>query len=147
MNETTENRSLREWVIHFYTEAGYNCSETLIHAGNAYYHLGLHEEDMKMMACFGGGMYSGITCGALISSTAVLSKCLTGEKAHDNLMEIRPVIQSNVRRFKELLGGTDCAKVKPLHYSKEEKCLQTVLLGAQALEETMKEYHLNETGT
>ena len=39
-----------------YYQSGYNCSETLLHACNETYQLDISEEDMKMMAGFGGGM-------------------------------------------------------------------------------------------
>ncbi len=140
-----ENKNLQDWVRIYYVEQGYNCSETIIHAGNSCYELGLHEEDMKMMACYGSGMYSGGTCGALISATAVLSKLMIRTKAHDQLAEIRPVIQTNYRNFEMLLGGIDCRTLRPLHHTKEQKCLKTVLLAAQALEKTVQEYRLYES--
>ncbi len=40
-----------------YYQSGYNCSETLLHACNETYQLDISEEDMKMMAGFGGGMF------------------------------------------------------------------------------------------
>ena len=39
-----------------YYQSGYNCSETLLHACNETYQLDISEEDMKMMAGFGGGI-------------------------------------------------------------------------------------------
>ena len=137
-----EKKSLQVWVRTYYVEQGYNCSESIIHAGNSCYNLGLHEEDMKIMACYGSGMYSGSTCGALISATAVLSKLLIKTKAHDQLDEIRPVIQANYRNFETLLGGIDCRTLRPLHHTKEQKCLKTVLLASKALEKTVQDYQL-----
>ena len=134
---------LEDVVKRYYEEAGYNCSETIIHAGNEYYHLGLHEEDMKMLAGFGSGMYSGGTCGTLIGSVAVLSKLLIRTKAHDQLDELRPVISAMYRNFREAAGAVDCAKVRPAHYQKEIRCLNTCLIAARVLEETVIEYHLN----
>ena len=127
---------LEDVVKRYYEEAGYNCSETIIHAGNEYYHLGLHEEDMKMLAGFG-------TCGTLIGSVAVLSKLLIRTKAHDQLDELRPVISAMYRNFREAAGAVDCAKVRPAHYQKEIRCLNTCLIAARVLEETVTEYHLN----
>jgi C_GCAxxG_C_C family probable redox protein len=135
---------LEDIVKRYYEEAGFNCSETIIHAGNEYYQLGLHEEDMKMLAGFGSGMYSGDTCGTLIGSVAVLSKLLIKTKAHDQLEELRPVISAMVRRFREAAGATDCAHVRRAHYQKEIRCLNTCLIAARVLEETVNDYHLNQ---
>ena len=101
-----------------YYQSGYNCSETLLHACNETYQLDISEEDMKMMAGFGG--------------------------AHEMLPELRPLIQKHTRNFKELLGNLDCAHIKPLHHSTDPniKCMNTCLLAAKALEKTMEEEHL-----
>ena len=56
---------------------------------------------MKMIAGFGGGMFVGSTCGALVGSVAALSKMVIKTKAHDQLDEIRPYTQKCVRNFKE----------------------------------------------
>lgn len=125
-----------------YEEQGFNCCETIIHAANEYYQLGLHEEDMKMAAGFGSGMYSGGTCGALIAGVAVLSKLVIRTKAHDQLEELRPVISACCRRFKEKAGAVECAKVRPVFHTKETRCLNTVLMAAGVLEETVNQFHL-----
>ncbi|RGW74772.1 hypothetical protein DWV56_07680 [Holdemanella biformis] len=127
-----------------YYQSGYNCSETLLHACNESYQLDISEEDMKMMAGFGGGMFIGSTCGALVGSIAALSKMVCKTKAHDMLPELRPLIQKHTRNFKELLGNLDCAHIKPLHHSTDPniKCMNTCLLAAKALEKTMEEEHL-----
>ena len=39
----------------------------------------------------------------------------------------------------EELGNMDCAHVKPIHHTKETKCLNTCLLAAKALEKTILE--------
>lgn len=126
-------------VVETYYTSGYNCSETLVRAANEYYHLDLHDEDMKMISGFGGGMFVGSTCGALVGSVAALSKMVIKTKAHDQLDEIRPYTQKCVRNFKEELGNMDCAHVKPIHHTKETKCLNTCLLAAKALEKTILE--------
>lgn len=132
--------TLEDTVRKYYLEYGYNCSETIIHAGNEYYQLGLHEEDMKMLGGFGSGMYSGGACGALIASVCVLSKKIVQTKAHDHLDELRPIISGLYRRFREIAGGVNCAELRPVHHTKETKCLNTVLLAARALEETVNQY-------
>ena len=39
-----------------YYDMDYNCAESMVHAGNEYYGLGLSEHDMRMVGAFGGGM-------------------------------------------------------------------------------------------
>ena len=102
-----------------YYQSGYNCSETLLHACNETYQLDISEEDMKIMAGFGGGMFIGSTCGALVGSIAALSKMVCKTKAHEMLPELRPLIQKHTRNFKELLGNLDCAHIKPVHHMYE----------------------------
>ena len=134
--------SFEDVVRKYYEQDGYNCSETIIHAGNEYYSLGLHDEDMKMLAGFGSGMYSGGTCGTLIGSVCVLSKLIIETKAHDQLDALRPLISTMYRKFKEAAGSVDCAKVRPVFHTKETRCLNTVLLAAKVLEETVNQFHL-----
>ncbi len=133
---------LKELVEKYYNDVRYNCSETILHAGNDYYQLGLHEEDMKMLAGFGSGMYSGSTCGALVASAAVISKIVVKTKAHDHLDVLRPVISTLYRNFRETLGGTDCAHVRPEYHTKETRCLNTCLAAAEVLERTVNEANL-----
>lgn len=135
--------TLQETIKKYYVEGNYNCSETLIHAANSYYDLQLDEESMKVLSGFGGGMFIGSTCGALIGSVAAISKKVIQSKAHEELDSFRPQIQKCVINFKKKLGGTDCKDIKPLHHDKESRCLKTCLLAGEALEQTMKELGLD----
>lgn len=114
---------------------GYNCAEAILQACNEYYDLGMSENEMKMMAGFGGGMFTGNACGALSGSVAAISKKIIDTKAHDHLDEIRPATQKVVANFNKTLGHTQCAQLKKKYHNKEQKCLQTVTLAAQSLEE------------
>lgn len=134
--------TLLELTHKYYELEDYNCAETLIHAANEYYHLSLHEEDMKMMAGFGGGMYTGMTCGALTGCIAALSKIIITTKAHES-QDIRRVVQSCIRHFKQNLQGTQCVEIKPIHHQPDTKCLPTCLLAAQALEQTIQEFQIH----
>lgn len=134
---------LEENVTKYY-KSGYNCAETLLHACNETYHLNITEDDMRMMAGFGGGMFIGNACGALVGSIAALSKMSCPTKAHDMLPELRPLIQKHTRNFKEILGNLDCAHIKPIYHDPDPniKCIHTCLLAAKALEKTIEEEHL-----
>ena len=132
--------TITELVKKNYLEKGYNCSETILHSGNEYYGLGLHEEDMRMLSGFGSGMYSGSTCGALVGSVAVLSKLIVKTKAHDHLDELRPIISSCCRNFRAAFEAQDCKDIRPRFHSKETRCLNTCLLAAEVLEKTASSY-------
>lgn len=134
--------TLEERIKEYYSEKDYNCSETLIHAANDQYNLGLDEESMKLMAGFGGGMFIGETCGALVGSIAALSKMVIEDRAHAELHNFRPLIQKATRNFKNELGSTACKEVKPVHHTKEKGCLNTCLLAGKALETTIQECNL-----
>lgn len=135
--------SLIDVVKTYYLEKGFNCSEAIIHGANDYYDLKIDPEDMKMLGGFGNGMYSGQTCGALVASIAALSKKIIKTKAHDMVPELSKADQLTVKNFKKHLGDTSCAKVKPAHFSKENRCLETVTLACNALEETFNELGLS----
>lgn len=131
---------LEQKVREYYT-SGYNCSETLLRACNDEYQLNMNDEDMKVMAGFGGGMFVGKTCGALVGSIAAVSKKIVETKAHD-MPELKNIIQKVVLNFKKELGDTDCAKIKPIFHSKDDGCLHTCLHAAIALEKTLKEENI-----
>ena len=122
-----------EKVAEKYYLQGYNCAESLFLAGNEYYQLGLDESYVRLFAGFGGGLQCGSVCGALSGAVAVLSAKYVETKAHD-FEHMKAYTNVLVKEFKNLAGGKDCAEVKPLLYSKETKCLHTVMVGAKALE-------------
>ncbi len=131
-------KTLEDLVRYYYTDLNYNCSEALIHAANEYYELGITDDDMKMLGGFAGGMYAGIVCGALVGSVAALSKMIVEKTAREEGTVVRPVIRDMVRNFDRHLGGRTCAELKPKYYTREDSCLKTVLLGAEALEMSVR---------
>ena len=131
-------KTLEEYVRYYYVERHYNCSEALIQAANDYYGLHITEDDMRMFGGFGGGMYSGIVCGTVVSIVATLSKMIVKESARKEGATVRPVIASTIRDFKEYLGGLSCPELKPKYYNKEDSCLKTVLLAAEVLERSVE---------
>ena len=126
----------------YYKEENYNCAETLLHAANEYYDLGLDEEAMKMMAVFGGGMFTGHVCGALVGAQAALSLMVTESKAHEHLDVVRPAAQRLVRNFNQAYGAVDCKDIKGRYHTKEEKCWPTVRQACVVLEQTVNELNL-----
>jgi C_GCAxxG_C_C family probable redox protein len=129
--------SLAQVAKQYYENENFNCCETIIHAANDYYNLSIEPEDMKLFAGFGGGMFSGQVCGALVACVAALSKRYIQTKAHEQLDVLKPADQQMVQNFKNKLDGTTCAQVKPIHFDKEVRCLHTVEAACDALEETI----------
>lgn len=129
---------LKDVALKYYQQ-GYNCAESIIHAGNEYYELGLHEADMKMVAAFGGGMQIGDVCGALSGACCVISSKYVEIKAHDS-SNLRTITQKLVIAFQNKLGSRLCANIKATHFSKEVGCANTVCLAAEVLEEVINQF-------
>ena len=113
--------TLSEVIEKYYVNQNYNCAETLLHAANEYYDLQISEADMKMMAGFGGGMFVGSTCGAMVGCIAALSKMVIHTKAHE-----------------------ECVELKPKYNTTAKRCLPTCLMAGQALEKTLEEIKKEE---
>lgn len=134
---------LKDLLDNYYFDQNYNCAETIIRAGNAYYDLGLHDRDMIMTAAYGGGIQTGNTCGAVLSAAAVLSMKYVEAKAHDS-QDIRPVVQGLIRRFKEKYASVLCKDIKPQSFHPEYRCRETIRTACDILEETIREYEEKE---
>lgn len=131
--------SLQDLVTKYYTQGNYNCSETLIHAANEYYHLNITDDDMRMFGGFGSGMYSGIVCGAMVANVAILSKMVIKNKAKEETKQILPVINQMVKDFREHLQGDSCKELRPKYFTPETSCLKTVLLASEVLEKAVND--------
>lgn len=130
---------LKDVAQEYYFDKNYNCAETILHAANDYYDLGLHEKDMILVAGFGAGMQTGNTCGALLASISVLSMKYVEAKAHESA-DIRDVALMLTRKFKEKFGSTLCREIKPNFFSPEVRCKNTVDGACDILEEVFAEY-------
>lgn len=127
-------------IVKKYYKMGYNCAESIVHAGNEYYGLGLSDHDMKMVAAFGAGIQCGDVCGALLGSACVISSKYIEVKAHDQSVELRKITMKLVLKFQKDMGSRLCAEIKPKFFDREERCLKTVMRAASILEEVIKEW-------
>lgn len=127
---------LKERATQYYQQ-GYNCAETIIRAANDEYQLGLTEDAMRLCAGFGGGMGCGKACGALCGGISVLSAKLVETKAHD-CPELRAQCTKLVAAFNRILGNTECKNLKLKYHDPETRCLNTILLGCEALDSVMQ---------
>lgn len=130
---------LRE-VAEKYYEQGYNCAEAMLRAGNEYYDLQLHDSDMRMVAAFGGGFQSGDVCGALSGSACIISCKYIETKAHDNQEELKTITQKLMDTFEARMSSKLCSVIKPIYYTPEVKCRNTVGLSAEVLESVINEF-------
>lgn len=121
-----------------YYDKGYNCAESIVHAGNELYHLGLSEHDMRMTAAFGAGLQVGDVCGVITGASCILSCLFVETKAHES-EKIRPAIMKMVREMQKEYGGRICAQIKPRYFDKEIRCKNTVIAGAKVLEQVIEE--------
>ncbi len=127
---------LKERAAEYY-EKDYNCAETIIRAANDEYQLGLTEDAMKLCGGFGSGMGCGKECGALCAGISAISARMIETKAHDT-PELRAQCTKLVAAFKRILGDTECKNLMQKYKKPDTRCLDTVLLGCEALESVMK---------
>ncbi|MGM9630893.1 C-GCAxxG-C-C family (seleno)protein [Butyricicoccus sp.] len=127
---------LKERATEYYKK-GYNCAETIIRAANDEYQLGLTEEAMKLCGGFGGGMGCGKACGALCGGISAISAKLIDTKAHET-PELRADCTRLVAAFNRILGDTECKNLMQKYKKPDSGCLETVLLGCEALESVME---------
>lgn len=130
---------LKDEVKKYYL-MGYNCSESLLRAGNDYYHLNLHDHDMKMVAAFGAGMQCGDICGALVGSACIISSKYIEIKAHDQPVELRQITNKLNIAFKKRMGSKLCAEIKPNFFKPEIRCQDTVCVAVDVLESVINEW-------
>lgn len=127
-----------EQLAEKYYNQGYNCAESIVHAGNEAYQLGLSEHDMRMAAAFGAGLQVGDVCGVLAGAGCVLSCLYVETRAHESAV-IRPAVTKMVRELQKEYGGRTCAQIKPKYFNKEIRCKNTVLAGAKVIERVIGE--------
>lgn len=130
---------LKDLLGKYYFDQNYNCAETILRAGNEYYNLGLHDNDMIMVAAFGAGIQSGNTCGAVLASASILSMKYVEARAHES-EDIRPVVNKMMRKFKEKYSSTLCKDIKPQSFKPEYRCQKTIENACDILEAVIEEY-------
>ncbi|MDO5783782.1 MAG: C-GCAxxG-C-C family (seleno)protein [Eubacteriales bacterium] len=127
---------LKERATEYYNQ-NYNCAETIIRAANDEYGLGLSEEAMRLSGGFGGGMGCGKACGALCGGICAISAKLIETSAHET-PELRAKCTALVAAFNRILGDTECKNLMRKYKKPDVRCLNTVLLGCEALESVME---------
>lgn len=126
---------LEELAKDYYDVKKKNCAQAILLAANDYYKLNLSDDSDMLLAGFGGGMGCGRLCGCLAASISVLGK-LFGKNQN-----FREICKEFVSVFEEKLGcnSTECSDLTAKYKNPETRCLPTVVIAAQALDNFIAE--------
>lgn len=133
-------------VQKYYLDQDFNCAETVIRIANEQFDLGIPQEEMKLLAGFGGGLGCGMTCGALCGGIAAISKMLVEERAHAT-EGFKEICADYVSRFEQRLGNCNCAQLKESYFVEENRCLKVVEEGTKLMEEFLRELSAQKSKT
>ncbi len=132
--------TLREAAAPYYKAQDFNCAESILLGGNDLYNLGLSVQDVLLISGFGAGCGCGRTCGAVAGSIALLGKLQLKHRAHET-----PEFSKNCAAFiaavEAEFGSIDCAVLKPMFITSEQRCYGTVAAIADVFEA-----HLSKSG-
>lgn len=127
-------KEIKDYISYYYAEKGYNCAETILLSANEAWDLNLPAGSQKLMGGFGGGMGSGIVCGAVGGGVAALSYRFAEESGHKS-PELMKITRLFIARVREELGSEDCNVLRMKYITKEERCLPTIRLVADILDD------------
>jgi len=130
---------LKDYIGKYYFDGNYNCAESVLRAANDYYELNLHDRDMILIGGFGAGMQTGNTCGAVLAAISVLSMKYVEAKAHES-EDINAVTTLFIEKFEKAAGTMVCADLRAKYFVEGQRCLNTVNIACDVLEETIAEY-------
>jgi C_GCAxxG_C_C family probable redox protein len=133
---------LKERIGPLYLEKDFNCAETTLRAINEEFHLGLTDNEMKLVGGYGGGLCCEETCGALCGSIAAISKMMIKERAHAT-EGLKNACATYVAQFREKLGSTNCKELKKKYMTEGQRCLKTVELNAELAESYLRNIKLD----
>ena len=125
---------LLEKIRHYYLEGDYNCAETVVLAANDEYGLGLDMNAVRLVSGYGKGFGACETCGALCGAMAVISAMCVDGRAHAT-EGFADTCSEYLSMFKARLGTDNCQKLRDKYLCEDVRCLRTVELAAQTLEE------------
>ncbi len=122
----------------FYQKNDLNCAEAVLYGVNQVYHLGLSKDCLRLSAAFGGGMGMESVCGVLTASLMVLGYLFVKEHAHQS-PEIKEISKKLFQAYTEKMGSYICTPLKEKYRTKEKKCYEVILKGAEILDEIIEE--------
>ena len=128
---------MRDYTRKYYLNENCNCAESVLLAASEALELGLSQEDAKLICAFGGGMGCGSTCAALAGCMAILGKYMVKDRAH-NTEGFKESCAALKDAFEKRMGSSFCDDIKKSNFNEAERCLRTVQLAADVLEEHLK---------
>ncbi len=136
---------IEELAEKYYTKFDYNCAETVLHAADEAYGLGLSEDAFKVIGGFGGGCGCGNLCGAVAGAIGAIGKIYIRTRAHDT-HGIGEKCAAFLAEYKERMGSELCSVLKPKYNVDERKCLPVILAAVRVLDEVLsEESHAHES--
>ncbi|MCR1900173.1 C-GCAxxG-C-C family protein [Irregularibacter muris] len=124
---------IKDRLYEYYIYQDYNCAESLLHAVNDEYNLGILEEAFKIVGGFGAGMGCGKTCGALCSGVSAIGQIKIIERAHVT-RDLKECCAKYVEAFIKELGSDQCDTLVKIYKNQETRCLDTIFKAADILD-------------
>lgn len=134
---------LKERVKEYFIDKDYNCAEALLRSANDEYNMEIPEESYKLLSAFGGGMGCEKVCGALCSCMAVIGSMTVTDRAHAT-EGFGNMCEGLYDKFVRSLGNTVCEDLKKLYRNDELRCLKTVEMAADVLDNFIVENRLQK---
>ncbi|MBS5645718.1 MAG: C-GCAxxG-C-C family protein [Clostridiales bacterium] len=125
--------NIEELTAQYYLEKDCNCAETVLHAANDAFQLGLDDNAMKMIGGFGGGCGCGHLCGAVAGAIGAIGKMRIAQQAHGS--DVGKVCAEYMQKYREKMGSTLCSELKPKYNVDETRCLPVCLAAVRLLDE------------
>lgn len=117
-----------------YRDMGYTCAESTLLAADEAWELGLPDDASKLLAGFGGGMFTGYVCGAISGGVAALSYKYVRGNGHQSPL-LSKKVSTFVEAVQERLGTKLCVELRPIFLTEEENCTPTVRAIAEILDD------------
>ncbi len=117
----------------------YNCAQAILNGSNDYYNLHLDPNALKLITPFGGGMYTGITCGMLTAGLAVIGVLFAEDMPTQN-NKLKEITRYWIDQFEHEFKNTNCSLIKDINLKTDEGCTNLILKAADILEEVIEKY-------
>ncbi len=123
----------------------YNCAQAILHGSNDYYNLSLPPKALKLIAPFGGGMYTERTCGMLTGGIAVLGVLFAEDMPSKNL-KLKEITLCWIQQFENEFRDTNCSFIKANRPANAVGCSNLILRAADILEKVIEKHssHINQ---
>lgn len=119
----------RDRVYDYFINKDFNCAESILHALDDQYRLGISPDGYKLVGGFGGGMGCGKACGALCGGCSGLSYLLIQERAHAT-PELKERVAEFAQRFVEAFGSDACEELAKTYKKEDTRCLELICMAA-----------------